>query len=65
VLELQPLGELLVTLLILILEVAEQPAAITDHFEKAAAGVVVLFMFLQVFGNSLDLLAQDSYLHFR
>ena len=53
-----------VTLDILLLQVFEQAAALTDHLVQAAAGVVVLLVDLQVFGELVDALGEDSHLDF-
>ena len=54
-----------VTLDVLLGEVVEQVAALTDHFEKAAAGMVVLLVDLEVFGELVDALGENGDLNLR
>ena len=44
-------------------EVVEQRAALTDHLEEAAAGVVILLVDLEVLGEVVDALSQQRDLY--
>ena len=46
-----------------LLEISEQVAAMTDHFEQTSAAVVVLFVRLQVLGERVDPRGQERDLH--
>ena len=50
---------------VLLHEVVEQAAALTDHLVQAAAGVVVLRVLLEVLGELSDALGEDSDLDLR
>lgn len=50
---------------VLLHEVVEQAAALTDHLVQAAAGVVVLRVLLEVLGELSDALGEDSDLNLR
>ena len=45
---------------VLLHEIIEQAAALTDHLVQAAAGVVVLRVLLEVLGELSDTLGEDS-----
>lgn len=45
---------------ILLHQVIEQIAAVTNHLQKAAAGMVVLLVYLQVFGQIVDSLGENG-----
>ena len=45
-------------------EVVEKTLSLTDHLEKAASGVVVVLVLLQVLGEVVDSLGEDRDLHF-
>ena len=47
-------------LLVFFLEIAQEPPAVADHLEHAAAGVIVLAVFLEMLGHFLDFRAQNS-----
>src|SRR4051812_7063051 len=47
------------------LEIVQQPPALADELEEPAAGVVVLRVRLEVFGEVIDPLAEKSDLNFR
>src|SRR5918992_2348875 len=48
---------------IVVLEVAEQPAAAADHLQEAAARVVVVLVDLEVLGELVDARGQQGHLH--
>ena len=50
---------------VLLHEIIEQAAALTDHLVQAAAGVVVLRVLLEVLGELSDALGEDSDLNLR
>lgn len=52
-----------VTLDVLVHEVIEQTAALTDHKKQAVAAVVILLVNLQMLGELIDALGQDGNLH--
>ena len=52
-----------VTLYIGFLEIVEQAAALTNHLQKAATGVVVLLMLLKVLVKVVDAIGKQSYLY--
>ena len=49
-----------VTLDVVLCQVVQQTAALTDHLEQALTGVVVLLVDLQVLGELVDALGKDS-----
>lgn len=59
------LNDCSVTLDILLLQVSEHAAALADHLEQAATGMVVVLVLLQMLGELSDALGQDSDLYFR
>ena len=61
--ELKLLGDRLIARQVCIVEVFQQSAPLTNHFQEAAAGAVVLDIFLQMFGQVIDALGQKSDLH--
>jgi hypothetical protein len=61
--ELELLGDRLIPCQIGVMEIIQQPAALTDHFEQTTAGTVVFDVFLQMFGQVIDSLGQKSDLH--
>ena len=50
---------------ILLHEIVEQAAALTDHLVQTAAGVIVLRVLLEVLGQLSDTLGEDGDLDFR
>ena len=54
-----------VTLDVLLHQVVEKVAAVTNHFEQAAAGMVILLMDFQMLGQVVDSLSEDRDLDFR
>src|SRR5690606_25578198 len=50
---------------IAVLQIVEQPAALTDHLQKALARVVVFLVGLEVLGQVGDALGEDRNLNFR
>jgi hypothetical protein len=63
-LEFQFVDKLFVTRFIFAFQVAKQSAAIADHLQQTTAGMVILFVGLQMTGNLFDLSGKDSDLHF-
>src|SRR4051812_49688634 len=55
----------LVALGVLGLDIVKQAAALGHHLDHSAAGMIVLYMGLEVFGEIGDALRQDRDLHFR
>jgi hypothetical protein len=47
------------------LEVVQQGSALADHFEQTSAGMVILAMFLEMSGQTVNAGCQESHLHFR
>lgn len=45
------------------MEIIQQRAPLTDHFQEATAGAVVFAVFLQMFSQVIDSLGQKSDLH--
>src|SRR5207248_9409799 len=56
--------EAAVTLEVLLLEIVEEAAALTDDLQQAAARVVILRVGLEVVGQVVDALGQKRDLHF-
>lgn len=54
-----------VTLDVLLLQVSEHVAALTNHLQQATTGMVVVLVLLQMLGELLDALGQDCDLYFR
>ena len=52
-----------VTLYIGFLEIVEQAAALTNHLQKAATGVVILLVLLKVLVYVVDAIGKQSYLY--
>ncbi len=52
-----------VTLYIGFLEIVEQAAALTNHLQKAATGVVILLVLLKVLVKVVDAIGKQSYLY--
>ena len=48
---------------VLLLQIREQAAPVPDHLEQTAARMVVFGVGLQVFGQDVDTLGEDAYLH--
>ncbi len=46
-------------------KVIQQSSSLPHHLQKTAAGVIVLSVFLEMIGESLDASGQDSDLYFR
>ena len=61
--EFELLGDRLIARQVGIVEVLQQSAPLTDHFQEAAAGAVVLVVLLQMFGQMINSLGQKSDLH--
>lgn len=57
-------NQLLVTIGVKLDQVVEQAAALTDHFQKSTAGVVVPKVLLEVGSQLGDFFGQESHLHF-
>lgn len=54
-----------VTLNILLLEIVEKAAALTDHLKKTTAAVIILVVYLEVLGELGDALRKNRNLYFR
>ena len=54
-----------VTLDVLLLQVSEHVAALTNHLQQATTGMVVVLVLLQMLGELLDALGQDCVLYCR
>ena len=50
---------------VLLLQVSQHGTALTNHLQQAAAGVVVLLVYLQVLGELLDAGGQNCNLNLR
>ncbi len=61
--ELKLLGDRLIARQVCIVEVLQQSAPLTNHFQEAAAGAVVLVVLLKMLGQMIDSLGQKSDLH--
>jgi hypothetical protein len=61
--QLEPLGDRLIARQIGMMEIIQQATALSDHDQEAAAGAMVLDIFLQMFGQMIDALGQKSDLH--
>jgi hypothetical protein len=61
----QALDDRTITLQILLLQVVQKPSALADEFQKPPAGMVVLFMLLEMIGQVRNPSAQQSHLNFR
>ena len=57
--------DLTIAVNILLLKVAEKSAAMTNHLEKTAAGVVILLVNFEMFSKVEDTVSEDSDLYFR
>jgi hypothetical protein len=63
--ELEPLGHRLVPSMVGRQEVIQQATSLANHHEQATTGTVILFVLLQMFGQLVDALRQQSDLHIR
>src|SRR5579883_3312913 len=61
----EPLDELLVALVVLALQIVEQPPALAHHHQEAAPGMEVAFVRIEVVRQVLDPLAEDRDLDLR
>ena len=61
----QSFDEVFVPFLALLFGVVEQPAALSDHDQKASARMKVLLVCFQMFRQILDPFGKDRNLHFR
>jgi hypothetical protein len=61
--QLEPLGDRLIARQVGVMEIIQQAAALPDHFEQATTGTVILDVLLQMFGQVIDALGQESDLH--
>lgn len=59
------LGNRVVAALVVLFQVAQMRAAVSDHLEKATAGVVILVVFLQVLGQLINTTSEHSNLNVR
>src|SRR6516162_7747428 len=59
------LDQLPVALLILLLQIVQQPAPLADHHQQAAAGMEILLVRLEMIGQVLDALGQQRHLNLR
>ena len=48
-----------------LLQIIEQVSSLTNHFQQAAAAVMVLHVVLQMLGKVVDALGQNGNLYFR
>jgi hypothetical protein len=60
----QSLDDRAIPLQILLLQIVQKPPALADEFQKAPAGMVVLFMLLEVVGQVRNASAQQGHLNF-
>jgi hypothetical protein len=60
----QPFDQIRVSLGVFELEVIEQPAALADEHQEAAAGMVILRVRFEMLGQIVDALAEDRDLNF-
>jgi hypothetical protein len=61
--EFELLGDRLITCQVGMMEIIQQRAPLTDHFQQTTAGTVVFVVFLQMFGQVINSLGQKSDLH--
>jgi hypothetical protein len=61
--EFELLGDRLITRQIGVMEIIQQRAPLTDHFQEATAGAVVFAVLLQMLGQVINSLGQKSDLH--
>jgi hypothetical protein len=61
----QFLGDRLVTLFVLALQIIQKPPALADHHEQPAARAVVLLVHLQMLGQMINPLRQQRNLNIR
>ena len=61
--QLELLGDGLVTVDVGVVEVIQQPAALTNHHQQSTTGTVVFLAVLQVLRQMVDALRQQSNLH--
>ena len=54
-----------ITLDILLLQIVQKISSVTNHLQQTTAGVVILLVNLDVFGQFVDPLGEDSDLYFR
>ncbi len=55
----------IITVLVVRLKIAQMRAAISDHLQKSAAGVDILWIFLEMLGKLVNLLREEHDLHVR
>ena len=60
----EALDQLLIARFVLVAEVIQQPAALAHHDDQTTALAVILLVTLQMLGQVLDALADESHLHF-
>ena len=63
--QIELLGDALIARPVGIVQVVQQPAALTNHLEKTTAGAVVFFVILEMLGELGDSLGQHGDLHIR
>ena len=61
--ELELLRDRLIPSQVGVVEIIQQPAALTNHLEQTTAGTVVFDVLLQMFSQVIDSLGQKSDLH--
>ena len=61
--EFKLLGDRLITCQVGMMEIIQQSAPLTDHFQEATARAVVLAVLLQMFSQVINSLGQKSDLH--
>jgi hypothetical protein len=61
--QLELLGDRLITRQVGVMEIIQQSATLADHFEQTTAGTAILDVFLQMIGQVIDALGQQSDLH--
>jgi hypothetical protein len=59
----QPLNEALVSFKIVIFEIIQKPSSLADQLEKAASGMVILDVSLEMLGEVFNTLAKQRDLH--
>jgi uncharacterized membrane protein (DUF373 family) len=59
----QALNHVLVALCILTPQICQMAAALADKFQKAATGMLVMFVGFEMFDKLIDALSQQSHLH--
>jgi hypothetical protein len=63
--ELELLGDRLISRQIRVVKIVQQRAPLADHFQQPPAGAVVFGVLLQMLGEVIDSLCQQSDLHIR